>query len=54
MWGAHETWVPIEVGERVRDLLPNDQRITYTESGHKPMEEQPDQFNADLIAFLGK
>jgi pimeloyl-ACP methyl ester carboxylesterase len=54
MWGAHDTWVPMEVGERVRDLLPNDQWITYTESGHMPMEEQPDQFNADLIAFLGE
>ncbi|MFN8527169.1 MAG: alpha/beta hydrolase [Anaerolineae bacterium] len=51
-WGEHDTWVPPALGERLRDLLPNDTYLTYAQSGHLPMEEEPAAFNSDLIAFL--
>jgi pimeloyl-ACP methyl ester carboxylesterase len=51
-WGEADTWVPIASGERLFALLPNAQMITYPETGHLPMEEQPQQFNTDLLAFL--
>ncbi|MBK8025872.1 MAG: alpha/beta hydrolase [Chloroflexi bacterium] len=52
VWGENDTWVPIAVGERLRDELPNARWLTYPEVGHLPMEEKPDEFNTDLIAFL--
>lgn len=52
MWGENDTWVPIARGERLRELLPDAAWLTYAETGHLPMEEHPDDFNRDLIAFI--
>lgn len=52
VWGENDTWVPIGGGETLRDLLPNDQFVTYPQTGHMPMEERPADFNRDLIEFL--
>lgn len=52
VWGAEDTWVPISAGERLRDLLPNNTFVVYPQTGHLPMEEQPEAFNRDLLAFL--
>ncbi len=54
VWGEQDTWVPISAGERMRELLPNVEWITYANVGHLPMEEAVEQFNADVIAFLGR
>jgi pimeloyl-ACP methyl ester carboxylesterase len=51
-WGENDTWVPIASGERLRDALSNANWFTYPQTGHLPMEEQPDLFNRDLLAFL--
>jgi pimeloyl-ACP methyl ester carboxylesterase len=51
-WGENDTWVPISAGERLRAVLPNADWFTYPQTGHLPMEEQPDLFNRDLLAFL--
>ncbi len=52
IWGEDDEWVPIGRGLELRELLPDPQWITYPQTGHLPMEEQPTQFNQDLIAFL--
>ena len=52
IWGAQDTWVEPTIGERLAELLPNDTSITYEQVGHMPMEEVPNQFNEDVIAFL--
>ncbi len=52
VWGENDTWVSPEIGVTLRDLLPNDTYVTYPQVGHLPMEEVPEQFNADLVAFL--
>jgi pimeloyl-ACP methyl ester carboxylesterase len=52
VWGENDTWVEPSVGVRLREMLPNDLYITYPQVGHMPMEEVPEQFNADVIAFL--
>ena len=53
VWGEDDTWVPISVGERLRELLPDAVYVTYPQTGHLPHEERAEQFNADLLAFLG-
>jgi pimeloyl-ACP methyl ester carboxylesterase len=52
VWGAEDTWVPLSVGERLRELLPDAAWHVYENVGHLPQEEAPAQFNADLLAFL--
>jgi pimeloyl-ACP methyl ester carboxylesterase len=54
IWGEHDTWVSPENGERLLGELPNAELVTVTESGHLPMEEQPEYFNSLLLTFLEK
>lgn len=51
-WGEDDTWVPISVGERLHELLPNATYITYPNVGHLPHEEAAEAFNEDVLAFL--
>lgn len=51
-WGADDTWVPISVGERLRELLPEAEWHVYPQVGHLPQEEAAEAFNADLVGFL--
>lgn len=52
IWGEEDTWVPISVGERLRDIFPQPTWISYPAVGHLPMEELPEEFNRDLVGFL--
>lgn len=52
LWGEEDPWVPIALGETMHASLPASAMKTYAGVGHLPMEEDPDGFNADLIAFL--
>ncbi len=52
MWGENDTWVPLATGETLAEIIPGAQLVTYPETGHLPMEEQPEAFNADLVAWL--
>ncbi|MCA9906873.1 MAG: alpha/beta hydrolase, partial [Anaerolineae bacterium] len=52
IWGRDDTWVRLASGEQLADALPNDALIIYDNVGHMTMEEAPEQFNADVIAWL--
>lgn len=52
IWGEDDQIVPLAVGERLRDLLPENVWISYPGVGHIPMDETTDAFNADLLAWL--
>jgi pimeloyl-ACP methyl ester carboxylesterase len=54
IWGENDAIVPVSVGQRLRDLLPNDTWISYPKVGHVPQDENTAAFNQDLIVFLGK
>jgi pimeloyl-ACP methyl ester carboxylesterase len=51
-WGASDTWIPPEHGERFLKLIPNAQLTLYSEAGHVPMEELPEQTARDVREFL--
>lgn len=53
VWGEADRFVPVSVGERLRDVLPNATWIVYPDVGHILMLEAGEQFHADLLAFLG-
>jgi pimeloyl-ACP methyl ester carboxylesterase len=52
IWGEEDALVPLEDGEQLVELIPGATLITYTDVGHLPMEELPEQFNQDVLAFL--
>ncbi|MGQ9908403.1 MAG: alpha/beta fold hydrolase [Candidatus Flexifilum sp.] len=52
VWGENDTWVPIEAGETLADLIAGEIFLRYPETGHLPMEERPARFNQDVIGFL--
>ncbi|MBL8119381.1 MAG: alpha/beta hydrolase [Anaerolineae bacterium] len=52
IWGEADAIVPIAVGERLREFLPDETWITYPDVGHIPMDEATAQMNADLLKFL--
>lgn len=52
VWGQDDEWVPLAVGERLHELLPDATYVTYPNVGHLPHEEMAASFNVDLLAFL--
>ncbi len=54
LWGEADTVTPFETGRELAGLLAGAQLVSYEGIGHQPMEETPDAFNRDLIAFLGR
>lgn len=52
LWGAEDAVVPLILGETMEAALSNTTFVVYSETGHIPMEEALEDFNADLINFL--
>jgi len=52
IWGAQDSWIPLDNGKRMDHLLPNSKLVVLENSGHLPMEENPAESLAFLNAFL--
>jgi pimeloyl-ACP methyl ester carboxylesterase len=52
IWGEGDPLVPLAIANRLEELIPNACRCVIPNSGHKPMLERPDEFNAAVIEFL--
>ncbi|MCA6288923.1 alpha/beta fold hydrolase [Phenylobacterium sp.] len=52
MHGEKDTVVPVGVGGRLGELIPDSRLIVYPEAGHVPMEQIPDRSAADVRAFI--
>lgn len=52
IWGAHDNWIPVEIGQRFDATLPRSKLVVVEGSGHAPMEEQPQVSLAPVRAFL--
>ena len=52
IWGAEDTWVPPQAGERLQAELPQARLVLLEDAGHLPMEERPQAFNEVLLEFL--
>jgi pimeloyl-ACP methyl ester carboxylesterase len=54
IWGAKDTWIPLETGRRMHNLLPNATLFIIKNSGHVPMEENPKESLLILKEFLSQ
>jgi pimeloyl-ACP methyl ester carboxylesterase len=52
VWGAHDTLVAPELGRRAAARLPHAEFVLLDQSGHLPMEEEPEAFLRALLPFL--
>lgn len=49
IWGQEDEWIPLEIGHRFDEELPNSRIVVIPECGHVPQEEKP-EITAELIA----
>jgi len=54
IWGAKDTWIPLGNGKRMNRVLPNSRLVVLENSGHVPMEENPEESLEFLNAFLNE
>jgi pimeloyl-ACP methyl ester carboxylesterase len=54
IWGANDTWIPLDNGKRMDAILPNSKLVVIQNSGHVPMEENPAESLKILNDFLNK
>jgi len=54
LWGSEDSWISVDYAFRFQTLLdlPDTAVLIYTGLGHVPMEENPNDTGADLLAFL--
>jgi pimeloyl-ACP methyl ester carboxylesterase len=52
IWGAKDTWIPLDNGKRMNNILPNSRLVVLENSGHVPMEENPKESFEVLNTFL--
>jgi pimeloyl-ACP methyl ester carboxylesterase len=46
--------MPIAAGEWIRDHVPGAELVLFERSGHCPMLEEPDAFNALVAGFVAR
>ena len=54
IWGAKDTWIPLNNGKRMDSILPNSKLVVIANSGHVPMEESPEESLAVFEFFLNE
>lgn len=52
LWGRHDRVVPLHIGERLVQDLPDARLTVIEETGHLPMEEKPHTVMEHVAAFL--
>jgi pimeloyl-ACP methyl ester carboxylesterase len=52
IWGSADTVTPLANAEQLKALIPGATLNVIPDSGHQPMEESPQAFNALLIGWL--
>ena len=52
IWGAKDNWIPLDNGKRMDSVMQNSKLVVLENSGHVPMEENPEESLAILKSFL--
>jgi pimeloyl-ACP methyl ester carboxylesterase len=54
IWGEKDSITPLRRGQELRRLLPNADLVVLPGIGHIPAIEDPESFNAALVAYLSR
>jgi pimeloyl-ACP methyl ester carboxylesterase len=52
LWGSEDTWIPLERGEALHDMIPGSTFHVIPDAGHLVIEEKPDQLIREIRSFL--
>ena len=52
IWGAQDNWIPLDNGKRMDSVMQNSKLVVLENSGHVPMEENPEESVAILKDFI--
>ncbi len=52
LWGKEDTWIPLERGRLLHDLIPGSLFFDIADAGHLVIEEQPDRLLQKIVPFL--
>jgi pimeloyl-ACP methyl ester carboxylesterase len=52
LWGAKDFWIPFTAASQIAQELPRAAFVVVPDAGHNVQEEQHDEVNRSLIAFL--
>ena len=52
LWGREDTWIPLEKGEALHEMIPGSIFHAISDAGHLVIEEQPDRLNEKILSFL--
>lgn len=52
LWGREDSWIPLERGKTLHDMIPDSLFHVIQDAGHLVIEEQPDQLNEKILLFL--
>jgi pimeloyl-ACP methyl ester carboxylesterase len=52
VWGEKDLLVPVKDAKKFDELIPDSTLVIYEKTGHVPMLERPERFNADLRRFV--
>ena len=52
VWGERDPLTPLPHGQRIVATIPDARLVTLPNAGHSPMWEDPETFNAAVLAFL--
>ena len=52
IWGAKDNWIPLDNGKRMDSIMQNSKLEVLENSGHVPMEENPEESLTFLKAFF--
>jgi pimeloyl-ACP methyl ester carboxylesterase len=54
VWGEDDMLVPVQDASEFERLIPNSRKVIFEDTGHVPMLERPETFNALLMEFLAE
>lgn len=52
LWGREDTWIPVQKGKALQQMIPGSLFQVISDAGHLVIEEQPDRLNEKIRAFL--
>jgi pimeloyl-ACP methyl ester carboxylesterase len=52
LWGREDTWIPLEKGEALHEMIPGSLFHVISDAGHLVIEEQPDRLTEKIRPFL--
>lgn len=52
LWGREDSWIPLERGEALHDMVPGSALRVIDDAGHLVIEEKPDELLKEILDFV--